>query len=105
MTDAPDVRARYARDVAALHQTADYLLAHDVSPRDTARIVVLMRNGLKADARQRTDPAIKAIIEARCLKRYGNALGSTADQLFLKYGSWEAVIEAAARTGGKDLGF
>jgi len=105
LTDAPDVRARYARDVAALHQTADYLLAHDVSPRDTARIVVLMRNGLKADARQRTDPAIKAIIEARCLKRYGNALGPTADQLFLKYGNWEAVIEAAARTGGKDLGF
>ena len=105
MAGAADIRAQYERDVASLHQAANYLLAHGVSPRDTARIVVVMRNGLKADARQRSDPAIKTIIEARCLKRYGNALGPTADQMFLKYGSWEAVIAAAARTGGKDLGF
>jgi len=81
------------------------LLAQAVSPRDTARIVVLMRNGFKADARQATGPAMKTIIELRCLKRYGNAPGPTARQLFLKYGRREAVIEAAARTGGKDLGF
>ncbi|MFH8476437.1 hypothetical protein [Streptomyces sp. NPDC018000] len=43
-------------------------------------------------------PEAVQALEARDMAKYGNRLSPTADQQFAKYGSWEAVIDAATRS-------
>jgi AAA+ superfamily predicted ATPase len=51
-------------------------------------------------ARAFSQAADVARMKARNLALYGNRIGPAAQQLFDKYGSWEAVISAATRTAG-----
>lgn len=90
-------RRLYEAQVRALARITEQLSAEGWSEEDIARHLVDARNRLKIVARKADDPAIVTLIEARNLAKYGHPVGPTADQLFVRYGSWAAVIEAAAR--------
>lgn len=68
------------------------------SEEDIARTLVQMRNDAKDVVRAGMTSDQIAELEARNQEKYGNPLGPTADQLHLKYGSWEKVSEAATRS-------
>jgi hypothetical protein len=68
------------------------------SPEDIARRLVDMRNDAKEVTRAGMSPQEVRRLEERNMAKYGNPLGPTADQLYAKYGSWEAVADAATRT-------
>jgi filamentous hemagglutinin len=102
MTTA-EVRAEYEDAVRSLGPLCDAMLAAGVSEEEVARQAVDARNSLKHEYRKRTEPSFVRVIEARNQRRYGNPLGPGVEAMFEKYGSWRAVIAAAARPGGADL--
>lgn len=62
-----------------------------------ARKLVSERNKLKVEFRAGLDPTLSKLIEERNQAKYGDPIGPTADNLYLKYGTWEAVADAALR--------
>lgn len=90
-------RALYEKQVRALAHVASQLLEAGWSEERVARHLVAARNRLKLIARRSDDPRIVAIVEARNVAKYGHPVGPTANQLYLRYGSWRVVIEAACR--------
>lgn len=62
------------------------------------RAVVDLRNALKVRARALMSDSDREQLEARNLELYGDRIGPSYEQLLAKYGSPEAVIEAAVRT-------
>ncbi len=62
-----------------------------------ARSLIDHRNQLKLEARAGLAAELIDWMEDRNLSKYGHSVGPTADWLFERYGSWTAVIEAAAR--------
>ncbi len=94
------VRGAYILSANSLSAAARQSLRMGMSPEKVARFVVSGRNELKILARAFTPKSQVVAMEARNLAKYGDKIGPTADQLFAKYGSWEEVIAAAARTAG-----
>lgn len=90
-------RSDYERDVRALAEEVKHRRAEGQSSEQIARALVHKRNLLKASYRREDDPSLVALMEARNLARYGNALGPDADAQYRKYGDWDLVIEAACR--------
>ena len=94
------VRAGYMGSSKALGAGLKAALRAGAKPESVARAGVAARNALKVAARALSPKGEVAKMEARNLEKYGNKIGPTADQLHAKYGSWEAVVEAVARTAG-----
>jgi len=90
-------RQDYEAQVRALVLLAEELRRSGVSVEAVARQLVNRRNALKVAARAFDDPLVIRVLERRNLLKYGNPIGPNADQLFVKYGGWEAVIAAAGR--------
>jgi hypothetical protein len=63
----------------------------------------MLRTGVKY--KDLTPEQLREAIYARNRVKYGDPLGPTIDYLRNKGKSWEDIIESAARTGGRDLGF
>ncbi|WP_246430688.1 hypothetical protein [Streptomyces rectiverticillatus] len=95
---ARDQRVRYHQLLEDMERKACAMRAQGSSEEDIARTLVKMRNDAKDIVRSGMTPEQVAELEARNRKKYGNPLGPTADQLYLKYGSWEKVSEAATRS-------
>lgn len=95
---ARDQRTHYHRLLEDMEREECAMRAEGRSEEDIARKLVLMRNDAKDIVRAGMTPEQVAELEARNQKKYGNPLGPTADQLYLKYGSWEQVVEAATRS-------
>lgn len=95
---ARDQRMRYHDLLEDMERTECAMRAEGRSEEDIARTLVQMRNDAKDVVRAGMTPEQVAELEARNQKKYGNPLGPTADQLYLKYGSWEKVTEAATRS-------
>uniref|UniRef100_A0AAU3GXE4 Lipoprotein n=1 Tax=Streptomyces sp. NBC_01401 TaxID=2903854 RepID=A0AAU3GXE4_9ACTN len=95
---ARDQRMRYHGLLEDMERTECAMRAEGRSEEDIARTLVRMRNDAKDVVRAGMTPEQVAELEARNEKKYGNPLGPTADQLYLKYGSWEKVAEAATRS-------
>ncbi|OWA21971.1 hypothetical protein [Streptomyces sp. CS057] len=91
-------RMRYHDLLEDMERTECAMRAEGRSEEDIARALVQMRNDAKDVVRAGMTPEQVAELEARNQKKYGNPLGPTADQLYLKYGSWEMVSEAATRS-------
>lgn len=96
MTAATD-RLLYEAAVRALRLAADELLAEGHSLESVALETVARRNALKQAFRAGMEPAILALIEARNMARYGDAVGPNPTMLLERYGNWHAVIDAACR--------
>ncbi|MEU8706040.1 hypothetical protein [Streptomyces sp. NPDC048565] len=95
---ARDQRMRYHDLLEDMERTECAMRAEGRSEEDIARTLVRMRNDAKDVVRAGMTPEQVAELETRNEKKYGNPLGPTADQLYLKYGSWEKVAEAATRS-------
>ncbi|WP_123525371.1 hypothetical protein [Streptomyces sp. 840.1] len=93
-----DQRIDYLTLLEDMERTECAMRAEGRSEEDIARTLVQMRNDAKDIVRAGMSPEQVAELEARNQKKYGNPLGPTADQLYLKYGSWEKVVEAATRS-------
>lgn len=96
--EAREVRIQYHHLLDRMRQVADEMRASGASDEDIARVMVDMRNDAKDITRAGMSPEAVRLLEERNMKKYGNPLGPTADQLYAKYGSWAEVIDAATRT-------
>ena len=90
-------RVAYEREVRALAVEARRRRADGEPVEAIARDLVVQRNAIKQRFRAEDDPILVALMEQRNRKKYGDPTGPDADWLFRKYGSWEAVIDAACR--------
>lgn len=95
---ARDQRMRYHQLLVDMERTECAMRAEGRSEEDIARALVQMRNDAKDVIRAGMTQEQVAELEARNEKKYGNPLGPTADQLYMKYGSWEKVADAATRS-------
>ncbi|MYW16135.1 hypothetical protein GT045_13650 [Streptomyces sp. SID486] len=91
-------RMRYHELLEDMERTACDMRAEGRSEEEVARTLVDMRNDAKDVVRAGMTREQVAELEARNIRKYGNPLGPTADQLYLKYGSWEKVAAAATRS-------
>jgi hypothetical protein len=96
--ESRDVRMRYHALLAEMDREECALRARGASEEEIARRMVDLRNEAKDITRAGMTPEQVRRLEERNVAKYGNPLGPTADQLYAKYGSWEAVAEAATRT-------
>ena len=97
MPDLPAERARYEEEVRALREVGEALRTLGWTEERMARHLVAARNGLKTLYRTGLPRTVLTAIEQRNRARYGDPVGPSADQLLQRYGSWQAVMEAACR--------
>ncbi|MFE0420886.1 hypothetical protein [Streptomyces sp. NPDC058953] len=93
-----DIRRAYHGLLMAMDREECELRAAGASEEEIARRMVQLRNDAKEITRAGMSPEEVRRLEERNIAKYGNPLGPTADQLYAKYGSWEAVTAAATRT-------
>ena len=98
-------RATYTGLVKTIPAQAAALQRVGVSELAAARFAHGLRNNLKRIFQAFTPAAKRAEIQARNTKLYGNPTGPSFERLVRDGKSAQAIIQAAGRTGGKDLGF
>jgi RHS repeat-associated protein len=101
----PPLRQAYVDEVNGLAKTRDSMLAQGASSEQIARTLHAQRREIGVKYKDLTPEELRETIYARNRAKYGDPLGPTIDYLRDKGKSWEDIIESAARTGGKDLGF
>jgi RHS repeat-associated protein len=87
------VRVIYNSALRAIEDTVSIMQGTGKSVKEIAEAVVKIRNEAKVSARALQNADDVAKIEARNLKKYGDAIGPTLEQLYLEYGSYEVIIE------------
>jgi hypothetical protein len=90
-------RADYECQVRALAGWAKAELGTGRSVESVAREAVGRRNALKRQFRTDLPDDLLRLLELRNIRLYGDPVGPSADDLLLRYGSWEAVLAASAR--------
>src|SRR5690606_35736905 len=101
----PALRQQYVDAVQGLSGRAAAMRQAGSSPEQIARALHAERNALKARFRELSPPDAVRRFEQRNIKRYGDPLGPSIDQLRGAGKSWEQIVESATRSGGRDLGF
>ncbi|MGW0121250.1 hypothetical protein [Streptomyces sp. NPDC003327] len=96
--EAQRTRMRYHGLLEDMHRTEANMREAGASDEEIARELVDMRNQAKEITRAGMTPEEVRVLEERNIAKYGNPLGPTADQLYVKYGSWDKVIDASMRT-------
>ena len=96
--EAQRTRMRYHGLLEDMRRTEAAMREAGVTDEEIAREMVDMRNQAKEITRAGMTPEEVRILEQRNVAKYGNPLGPTADQLYVKYGSWQQVIDASMRT-------
>lgn len=99
------LRLKYEAAVAALGEAASEMLRAGASEEHVARWAVAERNALKQEYRKLTPATVVTRIAAKTLKRYGNALGPSADDLRAAGKSWREIIDSATRPGDHGAAF
>ncbi|RSS72817.1 hypothetical protein [Streptomyces sp. WAC06614] len=92
------IRMQYHALLGEMDRTACRMRQDGRSEEEIARTLVQMRNDAKDVTRAGMSPEEVRRLEERNMKKYGNPLGPTADQLHAKYGSWQEVSAAATRS-------
>ncbi len=87
-------RIAYHESLSAMYARLDELQAEGRDIEDIARTLSRMRNELRLAAHE-GDPEGLATVKARNLETYGHEEGPLPEELYEKYGSWEAVLEKA----------
>ena len=87
-------RIKYHDSLKTMTTILDEMKAKGASTEEIARAVSAERNRLRLAAYD-GDPEGLAEVKKSNLETYGHEDGPTADELFAKYGSWEAVIQKA----------
>ena len=87
-------RIAYHNSLQSMYEMFTEMKAAGSTTEEIARAVSAERNVLRFAAYD-NDPEGLAVVTARNLERYGREEGPTPDDIYQKYGSWEAVIEKA----------
>ncbi|MFF6972557.1 MULTISPECIES: hypothetical protein [Streptomyces] len=93
-----EIRMMYHGLLVEMDREECAMRAAGASEEEIARRMVQLRNEAKEITRAGMSPDEVRALEERNIAKYGNPLGPTADQLYAKYGSWEAVTAASTRT-------
>lgn len=72
--------------------------AGGMSAEEVVRTVSPLRNELKLNIREQGSWLLSKAADLRNLIVYGNRAGPSAEQLLLRYGSWEKALDAISRT-------
>ncbi|MFF5448668.1 hypothetical protein [Streptomyces sp. NPDC012888] len=96
--EAQRTRMRYHGLLEDMHRTEADMRRAGATEEEIARELVDMRNQAKEITRAGMTREEVRVLEQRNTEKYGNPLGPTADQLYVKYGSWEKVTAASMRT-------
>ena len=84
-------RIAYHESIEEMYVLLDELTAEGKDVETIARAVSAKRNELRLAAYE-NDPEGLAAVKARNLAQYGHEEGPLPDELYAKYGSWEAVV-------------
>lgn len=87
-------RLAYHKSIGEMYEMLSEMKSEGESVETVARTLSNKRNELRL-AGYENDPEGLAIVKARNLEKYGHEEGPLPDELYSKYGSWEAVIEKA----------
>jgi len=87
-------RMAYHTSLQSMYDMLTEMKAAGATTEEIARAVSAQRNIIRFAAYD-NDPEGLAVVKARNLERYGREEGPTPDDIYQKYGSWEAVIEKA----------
>lgn len=87
-------RLVYHQSFQSMYDMLLEMKAEGKSTEEIARAVSSERNAIRI-ASYDGDPEGLATMKARNLEQYGREEGPTPDEMYEKYGSWEAVIEKA----------
>lgn len=87
-------RLEYLGANTAMYEMLDEMTAQGKSAEEIARAISAKRNELRI-ASYDGNPDGLATLKERNLLKYGHEDGPTPDELFVQYGSWEAVTEKA----------
>lgn len=101
------LRQAYHDSMSELYRMIEAMLHQGKDVETIARAVSRRRNELRLEV-EADNPTAQALTKKSNLETYGDELGPTADFLYEKYGSWQAVLERALDTNaGMDacLGF
>lgn len=102
----PALRAAYVKEVEGLSSIASMMRAGGTSSEEIARTLHRLRRELGVKYKSLTPDNKLQQIYQRNIERYGDKLGPSIDHLRNKQGkTWDEIINSAARTGGKYLGF
>ena len=84
-------RIAYHKSLESMYGLLEEMTAENKSTEEIARAISAKRNQIRLDSYQ-NDPEGLAALKERNLSQYGHEEGPLPDELYQKYGSWEAVI-------------
>ena len=96
-------RLTYLESYQEMDRLLSEMAGDGKSTEEIARAVSAKRNEIRLAA-YADDPEALAAVKERNLEKYGHEEGPLPDELFVKYGSWEKVMEKAfALSPGEDV--
>lgn len=101
----PLTRQAYVRAVQGLKKSGETLLKQGYSKENVAIILNSQRRALGKMYKDVTPAKELEKVFARNMKVYGDKYGPTVKWLREQGKTWDDIIEAASRSGGKDLGY
>jgi hypothetical protein len=101
MTAEATLREVYQRAAREISDEALRMVANGATVEDAARFANQARNDLKVQIRARGSPITRGLAEARNLKKYGNKVGPTYDDLIRRGKTPEDIIGASGRASTK----
>lgn len=91
------LRKTYAEGLKAIGEEAKLMLSRGVETSEVAKWANEARNALKVQIRNEGARIVKVLAEARNVRKYGNPVGKTYEQLRAEGKTDEQIIEAASR--------
>jgi len=101
MTSEAALRQIYRQSAREVSEEALRMIARGSSIEDAARWANQARNGLKVLIRARGSPIIRGFAEARNIKKYGNRIGPTFEELIRQGKTPEDIIGSAGKASIK----
>lgn len=97
MTAEAALREVYARSARQISEEALRMVARGVPVEEAARWATQARNSLKVQIRASGSPITRGLAEARNIRRYGNAVGPTYDDLIRQGKTPQDILGSSGR--------
>ena len=94
VADAKKQRIQYHQSLQTMYDILNRMTAEGASEEQIARTISAERNRIRL-ATYDNDPQGLADVKKSNLETYGHEDGPTADEQFVKYGSWSIVLQKA----------
>ena len=94
-----ELRAEYERLVVGLGAKIQGLRATGLDDEAIARALHAERRALTVRFKQETPECLRSVLDERTMRRYGNPIGPTIEDLRRSGKSWIQIIESASRPG------